>query len=586
MFGKIVGTLNNNCIRVINTSKSVELSLINIHVIFSKDYSKIVGVIQNISQEYIDILIIGEIVNDKFLIGDIKKPSLDSRCRLILKNELESILGTQNLYDRERLLIGNSEIYNNINVTVDKNSFFSSNFAILGNTGSGKSCGLARILQNNFYYNSNLKPVNAHFVIFDAYGDHRNAFENFNNIDGLNFKRIAFESNDNDVESIKIPSYFLDVEDLAILLDINTPELLPTIENTLRIAYIFTSKDNMGLEYQNNIIARSLLEILSSGKTPTQIRDQIIAVLSKFSTKDLNLDTIISQPGYDRTLRQCLSIDNQGKINAMNLIVELLSKYVNKEFDNMDIEPGFIYTLDDLYEALEFSLINEGILSSTVSFDKLNILRVRLRAIINSNLRKIFDFDKVVTPQEYVERFFKNEKGNNCQIVDLNFGNLDDRNSKIISKILSKLFFSFVTKLSIRGSYPIHIIIEEAHRYVQNDKDINILGYNIFERIAKEGRKYGILLGLVTQRPVELSKTVLSQCSNYIVYKMIYPDDLDVVMSLSTNITSSLRDRLKVFHPGMALCFGTSFVMPVIVRFSLPNPLPTSESIKVTRLWY
>ncbi len=585
MFGKIIG-IENNSVRLINLSKKAELSLINIHVVFIKENSKIVGTISNISEDYIDINIIGELNNNVFISGDIKKPSLDSSCRIILKNELEAILGNQNYNDKNVLLLGNSEIYNNIKVTVDKNSFFSSHFAILGNTGSGKSCAMARLIQNVFYNSANAAPVNAHFVIFDSYGDYNSAFEGINNIPSLNYKQVKFDLDSNLDDTIKIPAYFLDVDDLAILLDVSTPELIPTITNTLRTAYIFTSDDDYVKNYQNSIIASSILDILSSGKTSTQIRDQIIAVLTKFNTKDLSLDSIISQPGYDRTLRQCLLIDNQGKLNSINLVVDFLTQFVQDDLENIEIKEGFIYTLQDLYQALEFSLINEGILSNGDSFDKLNILKVRLKSIINSDLKNMFESDKVITKVDFVNDLFKNGRGESTQIVNINFGNLDDRTTKKLTKILSKIFFTYVTELDNRGSFPIHIIVEEAHRYVQNDSDVNVLGYNIFERIIKEGRKYGIILGLITQRPNELSKTVLSQCANYIVFKMKYPDDLNIVLSLSTNINDDLKEKLKMLHPGMALCFGNSFVTPLITQFELPNPMPTSVNIKVTDLWY
>ena len=158
--------------------------------------------------------------------------------------------------------------------------------------------------------------------------------------------------------------------------------------------------------------------------------------------------------------------------------------------------------------------------------------------------------------------------------------------SKTITKIFSKLFFNYVTNLQERASYPIHIIIEEAHRFVQNDNDINTLGYNIFDRITKEGRKYGIILGLITQRPSELSKTVLSQCANFIVFRIYHPEDVDIIMSLSTNVTEETEDKLKILHPGMAMCFGTAFKVPTIVQFELPRPMPTSRSVKITNTWY
>ena len=583
MFGKVVGIDNDN-VKVINQSKKAEISLIGVHVVFLNNNSKCVGIIYNIDEEYIIITLIGEIRGNSFLAGSIKKPPLASSCRIITKEELETILGSQNINDKSRLLIGDSEVYDNYKVTVSKNEFFSSHFALLGNTGSGKSCGMTRLLQNVFD-NSDQMPVNAHFVVFDAYNDYGNAFSKMNGSNNLTYKNMSCSFNSNLNDSFKIPAYFLDVDDLAVLLNVDNPELIATITNTLRIAYIFTASDENVIMYQNSIIASSLLDILSSGKSSTQIRDQIIAVLSKFCTQDLNLDSIISQPGYDRTLRQCLLIDAQGKINAMNLVVDFLTGFVQKDLENMDLNMGFVYTLDDLYNALEFSLINEGILSSDKSFDKLNTLKVRLRSILNSDIRKIFDTEEVISKPEFVERFFNN--GNfNAQIVGVNFGNLDERMTKTLTKILSKIFFEYVTSLPTRGSFPIHIIIEEAHRYVQNDSDLKVLGYNIFERITKEGRKYGLFLGLITQRPSELSKTVLSQCGNFMVFKMYHPDDVNIVTSLSTNVTTDLSEKLKTLHPGMALCFGNSFPTPLIVQFALPDPMPVSLNIRVTDLWY
>ena len=586
MFGKIIG-IDDDTVRVINTSKKAEISMIGIHVVFLGGVIKYVGVVKNVTEDYVDINLIGEIKNNTFTAGIIKKPSADSSCRIISKQELESILGQQDYTKTNSLLIGNSEIYDNFKVTVDKDNFFTSHFAIVGNTGSGKSCGMARLLQNLFFLNDRMVPKNAHFVIFDAFNDYSTSFAPMNNHPSLSYKNLIcdFDNSGGPKENVKIPAYFLDVDDLAILLDVSDPTLIPAITSTFRIAYIFTSSDTAALRYKNSIIASSVLDILSSGKNPTQIRDQIIAVLTKFNTPDLNLDSVISQPGYDRTLRQCLLIDNQGKINAINLVVDFVSSFITKDIDNMETQKDFVYTLDDLYDALEFSLINEGILSANNLFDKLNSLKVRLRAIMDSDIKKVFEFEKVITKEEFVRNFFTNN-GKQTQIVGVNFGNLDDRTVKMLTKILSRIFFQFVVNLEDRTTFPIHIIIEEAHRYVQNDSDVKVLGYNIFERITKEGRKYGIFLGIITQRPTELSNTVLSQCGNFIAFKMYFLDDINVVTSLSTSVTEELRKKLKLLHPGMALCFGNSFRMPLVVQFELPDPMPVSTNVDIVRSWY
>ena len=84
----------------------------------------------------------------------------------------------------------------------------------------------------------------------------------------------------------------------------------------------------------------------------------------------------------------------------------------------------------------------------------------------------------------------------------------------------------------------------------------------------------------------ELSKTVLSQCGNFMVFKMYHPDDVGIVTSLSTHVTLELKEKLKTLHPGQALCFGNSFKTPLIVQFELPNPMPVSSNIEVAKLWY
>ena len=111
--------------------------------------------------------------------------------------------------------------------------------------------------------------------------------------------------------------------------------------------------------------------------------------------------------------------------------------------------------------------------------------------------------------------------GRKAQIVNFNLEDVDD--SKVIVKIFSRFLFEFTKKLSNRATIPFHLFLEECHRYVQNDNDKYLLGYNIFDRIAKEGRKYGLMFNLISQRPVEISETVISQCSNFIFFKMTHP---------------------------------------------------------------
>ena len=544
MFGKILDVHDYN-VKIENLTKRVESSYLGVHIVFEEKFY-LVGVITSMTLDAIECTLIGEFTNGKFNNGIIHKPSSSSLIRLINKEEVLLLVGSQELDSKDNLYIGKSLVYDGFNVSARMNDLFSNHFAILGNTGSGKSCCVARLLQNIFYNNETAMPTNAHIVLFDAFGEYNTAFENLGQIPNMAFKYYTTDVKRATNNLVKIPAYFLEVDDLALLLNANDPQQLPIIEKALQLVYIFKSQDAKALQYKSDIIAKSLLDILSSGKQPTQVRDQLIAVLTNYNTPDINLDTIIAQPGYSRTLRQCLNIDNQGKMPAVSLVVDLLSAHAKTDLDKIEVEHNFAYSLEDLYQAFEFALISEGVLSSEKAFDMANTLKVRLHSIINGEHGVYFDVDHFMTKEEFMIDFFTlpENRQRTCQIINMNFAYVDDRFAKILTKIYSKIFFNFATNLKRRASFPIHIVLEEAHRYVQNDTDVEIIGYNIFDRITKEGRKYGVILGFITQRPSELSKTALSQCSNFIVLRMYYPDDLIIIKSMSAKVTDESIERI------------------------------------------
>lgn len=574
MFGKITEINGNSCI-VENISHVTHSELMNCHVVFPESDRLVVGEIIKIGEEKITILLVGEIRSNRFFPGVVKKPSTTPR--IINVNELELIIGKQT---KDIPTLGHSTIYKNYDVKLPIDSMFGNHLAIIGNTGSGKSCGVTRILQNLFTECTN-KPKNSHFVIFDAYGEYTHAF------DGLDVNTKVYTAVKESALDLGLilPPNFLEVDDLAILLGVTETDQLPVLEKTLKLVYIFTSNDEKVIEYKNDIIAKCLLDILTSGKSGSQMRDQIIAVLTHYKTDSLNLETIVHTPGYDRTLKQCLLIDDRGKINAMELITKFLSEFTKLNLNEIIIDKNYTYSLNDLYYALEFALMSEGTINSTLSYSKNNILKNRLQTIINSKYKSIFEVNEYVTKEDYISKFFtKNEE--NAPLIIINLSTVDDRFAKILTKLFTKLFFTYTTTLNKRASFPVNIILEEAHRYVQNDNDINIIGYNIFDRITKEGRKYGTLLTFITQRPSELSSTALSQCSNFLIFRIFHPKDFEIVKSISTNVDSENLEKLKTLNSGTSLVFGTGFKIPLLVSFDLPSPMPTSTNVMLSQIWY
>ena len=577
IFGHIK-TIDNNEIIVENLGGKNISGLMNCHVIIEENNRKVVGEIIYFNDTTIKILLVGEIINNDFISGVIKKPSGNSIIRIINQGELELILGKSTL-TADRLYLGKSAIYKNFNISVPLNGFFANHNAIVGNTGSGKSCTVARIFQNLFI-NSPYKPLNAHVVLFDAYGEYVNTFNNLLE-HGMSFARYTTNVVNTGERQLKYPAYYLDVDDLAILLQVSTSDQIPVLDKALKLVKIFKSTDENVKQYKNNIIANCILDILTSGRSSTQMRDQIIAVLSNYHTETLSLDSIIHQVGYDRTLRQCLNIDNQGKINSISDVVNFIQQFDRVNLDVIPVDSNLIYNLDDIYYALEFALISEGSINSGLAYEKNNILKSRLQSIINSEKNEIFKVDSFISKEDFIKTMFMG-----IQMVNINLSYLDDRFAKIITKLFSKLLFNYTTNLLPRGSFSVNIVLEEAHRYVQNDTDNEIIGYNLFDRITKEGRKYGTLLTFITQRPSELSETALSQCANFIVLRVYHPRDLEIVKNMSTNVSNSTLDQIKSLKPGSAMAFGSAFKVPVLIEFDLANPLPESTSVEIDKIWF
>lgn len=583
MFGKVI-SIEKNIVILENLRGESEASILNIHVIFEENNRSVVGEIIGINNKEITILLVGEIRNNHFNSGVMKKPTLKTSPRIIYKSELDLLLGPQDISKKDALYIGKSNVYEGYNVSASLNEFMANHFAVVGNSGAGKSCGVARLIQNIFEHNDTSLPVNAHICIFDFFGEYNQAFKNLSKIPNINYK--GYTTNTEFDNTVFIPAYFLEVDDLTILLNVTDTIQIPIIEETLKLTYIFTSNSDEAINYKNQIIASALLDILSSGKSSTQIRDQLVAILTKYNTNLLNLESIIPQPGYNRTLKQCLNIDSQGKMNAVGAVVDFLNSYLKEEIPEIKKDPKAVYSLDDLLYAMNFALIKEGNLNNQTMYEKTNTLKVRLESIINSENKKYFECDHYISKVDYIKELFTANNGETAQIINMNFNYLDERFAKSLTKIFAKLFYNFATNLNKRASFPIHMILEEAHRYVQDDKDIDIIGYNIYDRITKEGRKYGLILGFITQRPSELSKTSLSQCSNFISFRMFHPDDINIISSISANVDKETFDKIKALQPGSALVFGSAFHLPLIANFELPNPMPASTSIKVTDLWY
>ena len=578
MFKEITAVSKNFAmVKIENTTTD---DLLNMNVIF-EDNKKILGEIEEIDGDEVKISFLGEFHEGKFFGGIIRKPSLNTKIRLINEDELSELTGAN---DDKSMMLGLSPLYNNFPIKINIDDMWSNHSAIFGNTGSGKTYGVARLVQNLFVMKGKI-PFNSNIFIFNNTNEYDNAFKSINQYNpNFNYKMYS-TSGEGNSEIIKLPLWLLSVDDYANLLDATEYTQLSIIEKMLSLVSVFARKDEESAKYKNHLIASAIISVLYTNQTPSRIRDQIFSILTNCNSPELNLDVDVPGVGYTRQFRKCFDIDSKGEFVERILITGYIQQFVDNNTKwNEDYVPIY-FTLDDLEVALNFALISEGLLLNEKSYSEATALKVKLHSLNNSSNKKYFDYGRFISISEFITDIVMVGQTKRAQIINFVLEDIDDRFAKAIVKVYCRLIFKFSKGLQERGAMPIHLMLEEAHRYVQRDNDINILGYNIIERIAKEGRKFGVVLDLITQRPTELSESVISQCSNFLIFKITHPTDLEYIRKMVPNISADVIEKQKSLQSGTCVAFGRMMKIPMIVKMELPNPEPQSSNASVYNKW-
>lgn len=580
MFGKIV-YIGESEAHVENLQKnSTSSDLMNMNVIFEAENQRILGEVQELGSDVIKIRFLGEYINGRYVNGVLRKPLLTSKIRMINSEELTELVGT---YNADSFILGESAIYKGFNINPSINALFSNHLAIFGNSGSGKSCGVARIVQNIFSSKYQVQ-YNANIFIFDAFGEYKNAFGKLEQINSnYSYKFISTNPQDSTDELLQIPVPLLTLDDMALLLQASNHAQLPIIEHTIKLAKIFATDSEEARNYKNHLIAKALLAVLFSNETVSSKKNEIFTIIEVCNTPEFNFDSVIPGLGYTRTFSECFEIDSNGNFGESVLITNYILSKINDDLDSIKAPDVASFTLKDYAKAMEFTLISEGFQHNQNLHDDAVILRVRLNSIINSKLFNYFT-GAYIPVKDFIKNLLDN-KGKKAQIVNINLEDIDDIYAKVFVKIFSRLIFEQAKGSEKRASIPYHLFLEEAHRYIQKDNDTFLLGYNIFDRIAKEGRKYGVILDIISQRPVEISDTVIAQCNNFLIFKMTHPLDIKYIGEMLPNISQDILDKQKVLQPGTCVGFGGAFKIPMIVKMEMPNPMPYSSNCDVSGCW-
>ncbi len=593
------------------------------------------------SSRYLSATMIGTIESGRYIQGVYNYPILDNPVWYVTREDLDIIFDQKQKGDEIDfkedfyLPIGTSPSFPDYQVKINPDRMFGKHAAILGNTGSGKSCTLTSILQSlfRFDYNGN-KLQSAHVVIFDTNGEYRDAFS----IDEKH-KVNPFYINE---EGLKVPYWFMNFDDMDYLFEPTTGTQAPILKRALGLAkskvnpatasfigkadfsliksYIqdLCSTDNnlkKALLDRSEFIMNCLNEYKNGGNVKfdlTKLCESAEMIVQAKGSLHYNGSYINGVADYG-TLRKGLQSfqDELGKYE------QSIQESISAENRNVDIPLYFSFN------ELLTEYIDSAIREQSVATDRLNeyistlLLRMRsyvddirladplmlnsqediIDALIQFLAFVLGDYCSVYNKAEYdgttFNEYYKDAVGdgkakrNQITIIDMSL--LPFQVLETITGLIGRMILEFLSrfKKEKRGSIPVVIALEEAQNYIPevNRKDRESISKKVFERIAREGRKYGLSLVVSSQRPSELSKTVLSQCNSFIVHRIQNPDDQSYIRKLVSSANSEILSQLPILPQQHVIIMGDCVRTPIVARMNDAKPRPNSNNPEFIINW-
>jgi hypothetical protein len=566
------------------------------------------------SSKFLDVVPVGMLpqqTSGRFRFGVSIFPSLYADALYALGQELDRIFDTDQPSEAvpvddkgippipaeatryKAISIGQSVVFQGYDVKIQVDSFFGGHAAILGNTGSGKSCTVATILQSLFEKADEFNARGATFFIFDVNGEYEKALVPLSGKTGIEVKELTLDGTAT-AGKFRLPHWFLDVSEWELLLQASERTQLPVLRAALGMTRLFSKENEANkLAIKEHVVATCILETLSGadGDSPVSKMQRIASLLDRCNSNDLKRSIL-------QTYGASLKYGNfaEGKENEFrnHVAAKLLADVVLPAFD------GTPFSFNDLEGCLDLAILYEEAHGNRQIRDYCSQMVTRYKSLKD---REEYEFlrynldasgDGSATPS--VQAFLTDILGlktkedgyaKNHQIVILNMNTVDDEVVELVAAVISRMIFRLLRHASPRNRFPVHLLLEEAHRYIASTPSRHAVDANrIFERIAKEGRKYGLFLQVASQRPSELSKTVLSQCSNFVVHRIQNPDDLAHIRQMTPFISEAVLKRLPSLPKQHALVFGNSVNLPTTFRVRNASPTPWSGDAKIRELWF
>lgn len=516
---------------------------------------------------YFEAVPIGNIIKEKFEYGIERYPLLGDEVYLVSKEELNKILGNDLEINENNFIIGELSNKKGYYPKINIDNFFTTHISILGNTGSGKSTTIKTIIKKlSEKIDKNLKKENINFYIFDIHNEYTNIKEEL--------------SNKTSLDEISIPLELLKKEDWLNLVLPSTAVQLPILINTLKLGNLLENSQAGLTDWIKVYCAKKLYG--SQQTDAVAKRSKIISFLSEIDDENIKKSLSNYDSKYSNFSTQTV------EENFLNNLDNYISKYIGKntaeEFLYVNLRDAEVSIKDimNLKIALDIILAIEEAKGGNQIRNYCSPLITRVDNLINQYSKTLFSNDK-----NKLDKFnlLLEHKDKTFEII--NCSGYDNHDLLFITSfILNNIYEREKNNRKKNKKKLIHFIFDEAHTYISENTDIiNFNPIAIFEKIAKEGRKFGLFMILSSQRPSELSKTVLSQCNNFILHRIRNNIDLEQMRKSIPYILDAQLLRLSYLKTGHALVVGEGFNIQLELKIHNDIEDKSSETFKPSEVW-
>ena len=517
----------------------------------------------------------GVIENGEFQVTSQYVPMIGNEVCITSKKDLELIYG---INDAEPTIsIGKSILEGQV-VPLSINKIFASHIGVFGNTGSGKSNTLHKLFLELFRSEYQEKILeHSKFYVIDFNGE----YTKNDSFGVINQKRV-FEINTKNLTSTKLPitsDYLFDPDILSILFGATTATQVPFLRKSLKI----WNERQFNGESIAHFVVGTLKRILTTGNSASlDSKDNWISIAEKYIDNDL-FDVLKSNLHYNYNTEAYYTVVNGTNnyiINPNTPIADFELKYLKIDEIERDLKLKFdsLSEFDKLKFHLDFQKVHQSAWKST-NLEHINPLFHRIDTALNS-------LKKVVEVKERIEGDFSS-----LNIINLVHANQEI--TRLIPMLISKMVYD-QQKTKIAGNdvtCTSHLIIDEAHN-ILNAQNHSVgdtwqdYRLNIFEEIIKEGRKFGFYLTLSSQRPADISPTILSQVHNYFIHRLVNDNDLRMLVNTMPTLDKTSFNKIPSLGKGEVIITGNAIQVPVFVKVDKEEVIrPNSDDVILTELW-